>query len=109
MAKGKETRQLIIQKAATIFNTKGIAATSMSDIMEVTGLSKGSLYVHFESKDDLAEDAADYSLDILIQKITAAIKKEKKAKGESWSDLARLLVGRTTLFKRKEEGGHRYV
>ncbi|RTZ46274.1 TetR/AcrR family transcriptional regulator [Chryseobacterium arthrosphaerae] len=40
-------------KISSTFNTKGIAATAMSDIMDVTKLSKGSLYVHFDNKDVL--------------------------------------------------------
>ena len=54
MTKGEETRQFIIEKAAPIFNTKGIAATSMSDSMEATKLSKGIMYVHFDNKVVLA-------------------------------------------------------
>lgn len=74
MGKGEETRQFIIEKAAPIFNTKGIAATAMSDIMEATKLSKGSMYVHFENKDVLAAAAVDYNMDTLEGKLLAALR-----------------------------------
>lgn len=80
MTKGEETRQFIIEKAAPIFNTKGIAATSMSDIMEATKLSKGSMYVHFENKDVLACAAVDHNMKILNSKLEAEITKAKTAK-----------------------------
>lgn len=80
MSKGEETRQFIIEKAAPIFNTKGIAATAMSDIMEATKLSKGSMYVHFENKDVLACAAVDHNMKILNSKLQAALSKSKTAK-----------------------------
>lgn len=75
MKKGEITRQSIIEKSAPIFNTKGIAATAMSDIMEATKLSKGSLYVHFDNKDDLAAVAVDYTLEQARLKLMASINK----------------------------------
>jgi len=72
MNKGEQTRQMIIEQAAPIFNKKGIAATAMSDIMDATNLSKGSLYVHFDNKEVLAEKVVDYNMEQLVQK-TAAI------------------------------------
>lgn len=82
MTKGEETRQFIIEKAAPIFNTKGIAATSMSDIMEATKLSKGSMYVHFENKDVLACAAVDHNMKVLIDKLQSQLSKSKTAKAE---------------------------
>ncbi|MFC0779663.1 TetR/AcrR family transcriptional regulator [Flavobacterium sp. HJSW_4] len=79
MTKGEETRQFIIEKAAPIFNTKGIAATSMSDIMEATKLSKGSMYVHFENKDVLACAAVDHNMKILSNKLQAELSQGKSA------------------------------
>jgi AcrR family transcriptional regulator len=64
---------MIIERAAPIFNKKGIAATAMSDIMDATKLSKGSLYVHFDNKDVLAEAVVDYYLGLLEQRIMAGI------------------------------------
>lgn len=80
MTKGEETRQFIIEKAAPIFNTKGIAATSMSDIMEATKLSKGSMYVHFENKDVLACAAVDHNMKILNSKLQFEVIQGKSAK-----------------------------
>lgn len=77
MTKGEATRQFIIERSAPIFNVKGIAATSMSDIMDATKLSKGSLYVHFENKDVLANAAVDYNLQLLGERVHASLSKHK--------------------------------
>lgn len=60
MSKAERTRQFIIEKAAPIINRKGMAGTSLSDIMEATQLAKGCLYGHFESKDEICLEAFDY-------------------------------------------------
>ncbi|OKH53189.1 TetR family transcriptional regulator [Calothrix sp. HK-06] len=62
MSKGDNTKAMIIEKAASLFNQQGYAGSSMSDIMQVTGLQKGGIYNHFRSKDDLALQAFDYAV-----------------------------------------------
>lgn len=82
MTKAERTRQFIIEKSAPIFNTKGIAGTAMSDIMEATKLAKGSLYVHFESKEDLSYCAVDYTLNGLANRMAAEVNRHATAKGK---------------------------
>jgi TetR/AcrR family transcriptional regulator, transcriptional repressor for nem operon len=52
--KSEQTSEYIIQTVAPIFNKKGYDSTSLSDIVALTGLTKGSVYGNFESKEDLA-------------------------------------------------------
>jgi AcrR family transcriptional regulator len=47
------TRAQILQSALICFSNKGYHQTSMDDIVAQSGLSKGALYWHFESKKDL--------------------------------------------------------
>ena len=61
MRKGEETRQEIIRRAAPIFNRKGYSGAALSDLMRATGLEKGGIYRHFESKEELAGDAFDHA------------------------------------------------
>ena len=82
MTKAEKTKQFIIESSAPIFNTKGIAATAMSDIMEATKLSKGSLYVHFENKDVLASAAVDHNMNLLVKNVMAAVGRQKGAKAK---------------------------
>src|SRR6516164_9465590 len=61
MSKGDATRQRIIAQAAPIFNQRGYKGCSLNAIMEATGLEKGGIYRHFESKEELAAEAFDYA------------------------------------------------
>ena len=66
MRKGEQTRQKIIRKAAPIFNQKGYSGAALSDLMRATGLEKGGIYRHFESKQELAGDAFDHAWKIAM-------------------------------------------
>jgi TetR/AcrR family transcriptional repressor of nem operon len=68
MRKGEQTRQEIIQKAAPIFNQKGFDGAALSDLMRATGLEKGGIYRHFESKQQLAGEAFDYAWQLALDK-----------------------------------------
>lgn len=48
-----DTRTHIMTAATAVFAEKGFAQTSMNDIVNATGLSKGGIYWHFKSKDDI--------------------------------------------------------
>jgi len=61
LSKADRTRQFIIETTAGIFNTKGYAGTSMSDLTEATGLTKGSIYGNFGNKEDVALAVFDHN------------------------------------------------
>ncbi|HAD12011.1 MAG TPA: TetR/AcrR family transcriptional regulator [Saprospirales bacterium] len=66
LSKAERTRQYIVEKTAPVFNTKGYAGTSINDLMEATGLSKGSIYGNFENKDEVALAAFDFNFSHVI-------------------------------------------
>ena len=66
MRKGEQTRREIIRKVAPIFNQKGYDGAALSDFMRATGLQKGGIYRHFESKQQLAAEAFDYAWKLAI-------------------------------------------
>mgnify|MGYP002336028023 CR=1 FL=1 len=68
MGKGERTREWILNRAAEVFNTQGAAGTSLSDIMHATGLQKGGIYNHFESKDALALASFDRAATLVAQR-----------------------------------------
>jgi AcrR family transcriptional regulator len=61
MSKAERTKSLIIEKTAPVFNTKGYAGTSIADISEATGLTKGSIYGNFSNKDEVALAVFDFN------------------------------------------------
>jgi len=70
MTKAERTRQFIIEKTAPIFNQKGYAGTSISDLTEATGLTKGSIYGNFSNKDEVALSAFDHNYGLVKATIT---------------------------------------
>ena len=79
MSKGEQKRQFIIEQAAILFNERGIAGTSVDEILEVANTSKGCFYGHFESKDELAQAAVDYLLGKLNDRRNNTVSKHKTA------------------------------
>jgi len=73
MDKAERTKQFILEKTAPIFNTKGYSGTSLSDLTEATGLTKGSIYGNFANKDDVALSAFDYNLSLLSKTRSALV------------------------------------
>jgi TetR/AcrR family transcriptional regulator, transcriptional repressor for nem operon len=72
MGKAERTKQFIVEKTAHLFNTKGFAGTSLNDITEATGLTKGSVYGNFANKDEVALAVFDYNYSCVLN----IIKKE---------------------------------
>jgi TetR/AcrR family transcriptional repressor of nem operon len=75
LSKADRTRQFIIETTAGIFNMKGYAGTSMSDITEATGLTKGSIYGNFGNKEDVALAVFDHNAAKVSQIIQQRIQK----------------------------------
>lgn len=70
MSKAEKTRQFIIEKTAPIFNKKGYASTSLSDMTDATGLTKGSIYGNFSDKDEVALACFDHNHKIVRETVS---------------------------------------
>jgi TetR/AcrR family transcriptional regulator, transcriptional repressor for nem operon len=66
LRKGEATRRLILERAAPLFNQLGYAGASMTEIVEATGIEKGGIYNHFVSKEELAVEAFDYAISLIV-------------------------------------------
>ncbi|MFB6454223.1 TetR/AcrR family transcriptional regulator [Chitinophaga sp. Hz27] len=71
--KGEKTRQFIIEQSAILLNKKGMAGTSVSDIMEATKLAKGGIYGNFQSKEEICQEVFSYLYARLSQRIDAKL------------------------------------
>lgn len=85
MAKAVHTRDRIIQAAIPLFNQKGYAGTTLSDIMSATGLHKGSIYACFDDKQAIAVAAFRRAVAELEARMETAI----QAAGEGAADQLR--------------------
>lgn len=76
---GGQTRDNIIRQAAALFNQRGYAGSSIADIMAATGLQKGGIYRHFESKEQLAAEAFEYAVKVMAGRFAAALEGRQHA------------------------------
>jgi TetR/AcrR family transcriptional repressor of nem operon len=88
MSKADRTRQFIIEASAPIINKKGMAGTSLTDIMEATKLAKGGIYGNFESKEEICLEAFFYLRSQLANKLDFAITRGKTAQAQFFNLLA---------------------
>jgi AcrR family transcriptional regulator len=79
VSKGKQTKEMIVARAATVFNQQGYYGARLEDIMRATGLEKGGIYNHFAGKDDLALRAFDYSVGLVRQRFADALAGKRHA------------------------------
>ena len=69
LTKSEKTTKFIIETIAPIFNKKGYTATSMADITNATGLTKGAIYGNFDNKESLAIAAFQKNVNDLLKRI----------------------------------------
>ncbi|MDX1585211.1 MAG: TetR family transcriptional regulator [Balneolaceae bacterium] len=79
-AKSEKTRQRIIEAAAELFNRQGYAGTSLSDIIGATGLTKGCIYGHFDSKKEIELAAFNHNRKLIFRDIQARLRSAEGAR-----------------------------
>ncbi len=67
-----EKKRKILIAAMKLFSKTSFHQTSMQQIADVCGVSKGSLYTHFKSKEELLSDIFSYYYQMLNQQMAAA-------------------------------------
>ena len=82
MSKGQLTRENILAQAAALFNTRGYAGASLSELMQITGLKKGGIYNHFHSKEEILISAFEYSVGTVKKILSETIADEPTATGK---------------------------
>lgn len=100
----EERRKQILEAALTVFSQKGYHATNVSDVAALAGVSQGTIYWYFESKEALFTAAlfsfvADFGTEVsaAVEKCETASDK-LRALARSMEDLARGAEGLFTLF-----------
>jgi TetR/AcrR family transcriptional regulator, cholesterol catabolism regulator len=69
-----DSRQDILRTAARLFQQRGYDATSMNDVAAALKLSKGGLYHHFQSKDEMLFHIMNHALDITEERVVKAVR-----------------------------------
>jgi AcrR family transcriptional regulator len=64
-----DSRQEILRTAARLFQQRGYDATSMNDVAAALKLSKGGLYHHFQSKDEILYEIMNHAMEITEERV----------------------------------------
>jgi AcrR family transcriptional regulator len=70
-----EPRQEILRTAARLFQQQGYDATSMNDVAAALKLSKGGLYHHFQSKDEILFNIMSHAMDITEARVINVVRR----------------------------------
>ena len=70
-----EPRQEILRTAARLFQERGYDATSMNDVAAALKLSKGGLYHHFQSKDEILFHIMSHAMDITEERVINVVRR----------------------------------
>jgi TetR/AcrR family transcriptional regulator, cholesterol catabolism regulator len=70
-----EPRQEILRTAARLFQQRGYDATSMNDVAAALKLSKGGLYHHFQSKDEILFHIMSHAMDITEERVINVVRR----------------------------------
>ncbi len=69
-----DSRQEILRTAARLFQQRGYDATSMNDVAAALKLSKGGLYHHFQSKDQILFEIMNHAMEITEERVLAPVR-----------------------------------
>lgn len=97
--RGTETRDRILTSAAELIHERGVAATSIDDILTVSGTGKSQFYLYFESKDELVHDVLRHNLQAVLDTQETLLQDLSTWKGiRAWLDALADLHQRGGLF-----------
>lgn len=90
--KSEESRKQVLDAAVAMFAEHGITSTSVQDIANAAGLSKGAVHYHFESKDELLQRVLEQCRATVERRVLAAFEEPnlpmdrvRRAIAEMWA------------------------
>ncbi|OHD76012.1 MAG: hypothetical protein A2V99_08100 [Spirochaetes bacterium RBG_16_67_19] len=86
--KDENKRIAVLQSSKLLFSSKGFMNTSIADIVRETGMSVGTIYTYFKSKDEIVRAIVEEGWSSLYSRIEAAM-----AGAQSVQDKLKLLIG----------------
>ncbi|MGX0978800.1 AcrR family transcriptional regulator [Roseovarius sp. MBR-51] len=78
LSKSERTRGRILAAAARLFRYESYYATTMRDIAQEAGIEAGSIYYHFQSKDQILSEVLDLGVRQLYNKVSETVRTAKK-------------------------------
>jgi TetR/AcrR family transcriptional regulator, transcriptional repressor for nem operon len=94
-AKGRATRDRVLDAATGLVFERGVAGTTLDDVRDAAGVSKGQLYHYFEDKEDLIRAVVDRTIQQVLDAQPALVDLSSWAAISRWfDDLVQLQIAR---------------
>ena len=88
-----DSRASMVRSAASLIRSRGVSATSLSDVLADSGAPRGSIYHHFpEGKRQLAEDAIEWTSERVLAHLRAGTPSSPAKVLERFIDMWRKVV-----------------
>jgi AcrR family transcriptional regulator len=71
--RGRASRERIVERAAELFAARGVAATSVDEVLAAAGAGKGQFYHYFRGRDELAAAAVGHRCVQVVAGLTQAL------------------------------------
>jgi TetR/AcrR family transcriptional repressor of nem operon len=71
--RGRASRERIVERAAELFAERGIAGTSVDEVLAAAEAGKGQFYHYFRGRDELAAAAVGYRCGQVLARLTQAL------------------------------------
>src|SRR5664279_5593899 len=88
----QEPRQEILRAAARLFQQQGYDATSMNDVAAALKLSKGGLYHHFQSKDEILFHIMSDAMEITEDRVINVVRRIDSSTAAGAEERLRTLI-----------------
>jgi AcrR family transcriptional regulator len=92
--RGRASRERIVEQAAELFAERGIAATSVDEVLAAAGAGKGQFYHYFRGRDELAAAAVGFRCAQVVAGLNQAL-----GAVSSLAELEQALAGFTAGFE----------
>jgi len=73
-----DRRERILDNATELFAAKGYHGTTIDEIVQATGIAKGTFYIYFDSKEELLVEVIKRLIDSTLEKIDIKLEHEEK-------------------------------
>lgn len=93
--RGRASRERIVERAAELFAERGVAATSLDEVLAAAGAGKGQMYHYFRGRDELVEAAVGLRCAQVLARLT-----QELGAVASLAELERALAGFTDEYVR---------
>lgn len=103
--KGAETRARLLDAAKVVFETTGFLDARISDIAKQAGLSHGSFYHYFDSKEQVFREVAEAQEEALTAPVPTDLARDATGESAELTDFERLLRANRLYLERYRDNG----